>query len=426
MAHIDGDRIRPERKPSWYLYVLLKNRWFVILILLAVMVPTVIITYLMQEKFTVTTVIMPPEERSTPTLSVGGLGISEFAGYFSGGMGFSLPLMTTLSDVYLEILESRSLVENVIRTTAYADSIGIAEKYADDDILLMYWARKRFRNNYSVSVTPAGFLKVEMTTGDPMYSVLISERVVAVLDSTLEDVYTSRAAADRRFLGMQLDCTDSIRVAAAESLRVFERQHGLVDLETELEAFVKNLAELKSDYLRAEAQAQTMEIALGGPTTVSREMELRADALLEVIRMLEEGRIPPGYEEFYSGVSIREVPEIQFDYIKFRSDLEMAQRMHSMLTLNYQQALIEERRTESNVRLLDPPKHPGWKSKPKKLYIWLEVFAATLLLVVAYLFMRERIRQLQEEKPDTWSRWAELGAEIKSDIKFWKRSDRTD
>lgn len=423
MTEADRDGIRPERKPSWYLYVLLKNRWFLILTLLCVMVPTVIITFLLEEQFTVTTVIMPPEERSSPSLSIGGLGISEFAGYFSGGMGFSLPLMTTLSDVYLEILESRSLVENVIRTTAYDDSLGLTEDYPDDDILRMYWARKLFRESYSANITPAGFLEVEMTTSDPMYSVQISERVVAVLDSTLEDVYTSRAAADRRFLGMQLARTDSIRIAAADSLRAFERQHGLVDLETELEAFVENLAELKGDYLRAEAQAQTMEAALGGPTTASREMELRADALLEVIRMLEEGRIPPGYEEFYSGVSIREVPEIQFEYIKFKSDLEMAQRMHSMLTLNYQQAMVEESRAESNVRLLDPPRHPGWKSKPKKLYIWLEVFAATLLLVIAYLFIRERVRQLQEERPEVWSRWAELGNEIKSDLQFWKRSD---
>ncbi len=418
--------MRPEKKPSWYLYVLLKNRWFVLATILIVMVPTMIITYLLDEKFTVTTMIMPPEERSTPTLSVGGLGLSEFAGYFSGGMGFSLPLMTTLSDVYLEILRSRSLVENVIKTTAYADSIGLTQRYADDEVLLMYWARKKFRENYSADVTPAGFLKVEITTGDPMYSVGVSERVVAVLDSTLNEVYSSRASADRRFLQRQLNRTDSIRVAAAESLQVFERKHGIVALETELEAFVGNLADLKSEYLRAEAQAQTMVRALGGATSASRELELRADALLEVIRMLEEGRIPPGYEDFYSGVSIREVPAIQFDYVKFKSDFEMAQKMHSLLILNYNQALLEESRTESNVRLLDPPRHPGWKSKPKKLYIWLEIFALTLLFVVGYLLIRERMRQLQVDRPEVWSRWAELGREIRSDLMFWKKTRRGD
>lgn len=413
--------IMQEKKPSWYLYILLKNRWFVITTLLVVMIPTVVITFLLTEKFTVTTVIMPPEERTTPTLSIGGLGLSEFAGYFSGGMGFSLPLMTTLSDVYLEILRSRSLVEEVIVSTSYADSVDLRQRYGHDETLMMYWARKKFNENYSVDVTPSGFLEIQMTTSDPMYSVEISEEVVAVLDSTLDDVYSSRAAADRRFLERQLEKTDSLRVAAADSLRVFEEEYGLVALEVELEAFVQNLAELKSEYLQAQARAQAIRSALGGSTAASREFELQARSLMDVIRMLEQGEVPPGYEEFYSDISISDIPSIQFDYIRYKSDFEMAQQMNSLLTLNYHQALLEESRSESNVRLLDPPRHPGWKSKPKKSIIWLEVFFATFVLCVLYILLRERVRQLQKQKPEVWSRWSDLLEEMKSDILFWRR-----
>jgi uncharacterized protein involved in exopolysaccharide biosynthesis len=414
--------MRPEKKPSWYLYVLLQNRRLIIGFLLLVMVPTVVITYLLEEKYTVTTTIMPPEERTTPTLSIGGLGVSEFAGYFSGGMGFSLPLMTTLSDVYLEVLQSRSLADNVIRTTAYLDSTGLREKYGHDETLMMYWGRKRFYKNYDAAVTPAGFLEVEMTTSSPMYSVRISERVIAVLDSTVNEIYSSRASSNRRFLERQIARVDSIRSAAADSLRVFEREHGVVALEAELTAFVGNLADLKSEYLRAAAQAQALRSALGGPTTASRELDLRAEALMDVIDLLESGEVPPGYEEMETGFSLSEVPDIQFRYIRHKSDFETAQKMASMLALNYQQAVLEETRSESNVRLLDPPRHPGWKSKPKKLYIWLEVFLVALLFIIAYVLIRERVRQLRREKPEVWSRWADLGEDIKSDLLFWRRS----
>ena len=66
----------PAKRPSWYLYVLLQNRWLIVGFVLMVMVPTVVITYLLEEKYTVTTTIMPPEERTTPALSIGGLGVS--------------------------------------------------------------------------------------------------------------------------------------------------------------------------------------------------------------------------------------------------------------------------------------------------------------------------------------------------------------
>ena len=416
----------PAKRPSWYLYVLLQNRWLIVGFVLMVMVPTVVITYLLEEKYTVTTTIMPPEERTTPALSIGGLGVSEFAGYFSGGMGFSLPLMTTLSDVYLEVLQSRSLADNVIRTTAYLDSTGLREKYGHDETLMMYWARKRFNKNYSASVTPAGFLEIDVTTSSPMYSVRLSDRVVAVLDSTVNEIYSSRASSNRRFLERQIARVDSIRSVAADSLRVFERQHGVVALEAELTAFVSNLADLKSDYLRAAARAQALRNALGGPTTASRELDLRAQSLMDVIDMLEKGEVPAGYEEMETGFTLSEVPDMQFRYIRHQSTFETAQKMSSMLALNYQQAVLEETRSESNVRLLDPPMHPGWKSKPKKLLIWIEVFLVSLLFIVAYVLVRERIRQLRREKPEVWSRWAELGEDIRSDLTFWrgKRGNR--
>jgi len=291
---------------------------------------------------------------------------------------------------------------------------------------MMYWARKRFNKNYSASVTPAGFLEIDVTTSSPMYSVRLSDRVVAVLDSTVNEIYSSRASSNRRFLERQIARVDSIRSVAADSLRVFERQHGVVALEAELTAFVSNLADLKSDYLRAAARAQALRNALGGPTTASRELDLRAQSLMDVIDMLEKGEVPAGYEEMETGFTLSEVPDMQFRYIRHQSTFETAQKMSSMLSLNYQQAVLEETRSESNVRLLDPPMHPGWKSKPKKLLIWIEVFLVSLLFIVAYVLVRERIRQLRREKPEVWSRWAELGEDIRSDLTFWrgKRGNR--
>ena len=42
--------MKQARRPSWYLYLLLKNRWFLIKALLIVMIPTVIVTFLLEKK----------------------------------------------------------------------------------------------------------------------------------------------------------------------------------------------------------------------------------------------------------------------------------------------------------------------------------------------------------------------------------------
>lgn len=415
--------MQPQRRPSWYLYVLLANRWFIVKVVLLVMIPTVIISYLLPKKYTVETIIMPPEERTTTGLTIGGMGAAEFAGFFSGGMGFSLPLMTTMSDVYREVLNSRSLIERVIMETSYLDSMDLREKYEADEQLGLYWARKFFRSNYSAEVTPAGFLQIHMTTGDPFYSVRISEQVVAVLDSIMTDVWTSRARQNREQLELRLENSDSLLQAAVDSLRAFEYRHGVVALEEEITAFIENLADLKRQYLEYKAAARALRSGYGS-SSASMEMERRAEALMEAIGMLEVGEVPPGYESFASGVALNEIPDLQFEYATMRSDFEMAQRLHSTLKLSYQDALLQESEPQRAVRVLDPPRHPGWKSKPKKLYIWIEVFVLTLLAVVFFLLLRERIRFFKRDNPENWSRWEGLFVDVKSDLLFWRRRGR--
>ena len=193
------------KRPLWYLYLILKNRWFLVKALLIIMIPTIIVTYIMKKKYTVNTVIMPPEEQSSPGLSLAGLGASDFAGYFGGGMGFSLPLMTTMSDVYDEILKSRSLADHVILSTAYIDSVNLRDKYDQDEQLGLYLARKQFRRNFSSGVTPSGFLSMEFTAGDPWYAVEVSEAIITSLDSINTEIAFSRMRQSRIFLQQRAD-----------------------------------------------------------------------------------------------------------------------------------------------------------------------------------------------------------------------------
>jgi capsule polysaccharide export protein KpsE/RkpR len=410
--------MQPERTPAWYLYVLLKNRRFLVLSLILIMVPTVIVTYLLKKKYTVTTVIMPPESSPELGLTIGGMGLSEFAGYFSGGMGFSLPLMTTLSDVYVEMLNSRTLVERVILSTGYIDSVDQRRRYDDNPQLGLYWARRIFRNNYSASVNPSGFIEVKVTTGDPLYSVLVSERVVEVLDSLNVAIGTSRAHATRLMIERRLEGADSMLAAASESLTVFQGEWGVISPEEEITQLVATLAQLKQQYLELTASAAAIGSSFGGGgTTAALELERRAGALLGVIRQIESGTYSAAVDSAFPSLSLTDYPRAAFEYARLRSDYEMALRLSSTLRISLQQAITDESSDASTVRLLDAPAHPGWKSKPRKIYIWLEVFGVSLLLLLTFIFTRERVWRYREANPEQWREWQKLLGEVRSDFR---------
>ncbi len=413
--------MKQARRPSWYLYLLLKNRWFLIKALLIVMIPTVIVTFLLEKKYTVTTVIMPPETQSNPGLTIAGLGASDFAGFFSGGMGFSLPLMTTMSDVFEEILNSRTLIENVIMSTDYIDYAEERDRYEQDEQLALYWARKAFRKDYSAGVTPSGFLQFEVTTNDPWYSVEVSEAVITALDSINSEICRSRAEQARIFMEIRSSMADSILGSTGDLLREFEKENGIISLDQEMEAYIKTLSELKQQYILLRTAAAAIRRGISGGASASALLKDReADELLGIIEMLETGIAPPGYESVMPSVSLEELPDIQFKYATLRAEYEMALELTSAIHISLQQAIVDENRENPSVRVLDPPKHPGWKSRPKKLYIWIEIFAVAFVFLFGFLIARENIQSLKMEKPEEWQIWQKLFREIRRDLRFRK------
>jgi capsule polysaccharide export protein KpsE/RkpR len=410
------------KRPLWYLYLLLKNRWFLVKALLIIMIPTVVITFMLKKKYTVVSVIMPPEDQSASGLSIAGLGLSEFAGYFSGGMGFSLPLMTTMSDVFEEILKSRSLAENVILSTAFIDSSDLRSIYDQNKPLGLYWARMKFSENYSTSVTPSGFLRIEFTSGDPWYAVEISESIIATLDSINNDINISRLKQTTAFLEIRMGNADSLLNCAVVELQNFEEEHGIMNPDQELLVFIENIAELKREYIMLLTDASAMRAGIsGGYSSTALLKERRAQELLEVIRMLESGNPAEGYEDIMTSMSPGQYSTVQYEYAGLRADYEMALRLSAGASMSLQQAVVAEGREQQSIRVLDPPRHPGWKSKPKRSLIFLEVFLLAFFSLFGLLIARENLRDLKKKKPEQWEPWRKLFEDIRRDISFKRK-----
>jgi len=400
-----------------FLFVLLKNRKFVLVTLLIVMLITIGITYLLPKSYTVKTVILPPEEPASPGLSIGGLSLGEFAGFFSGGMGYSLPLMTTLSDVYVEILNSRTLIDNVIISTGYADSTGINETYGDAPEVAMYRARLEFSKNYTARVGSAGMINIEVTTKNPFYSIEVAERVVFLLDSINTNITRARFEESRTLTENQLIIARNALERTTASLVGFEAEYGTIMPEEEIAELMSVLAEMKGRYIETTLMANAIRNGIRyGTTAQILELETEAQALSEAITMIETGSGSAGSVDLGPGLS--NLPPALIEYARLRTDFEMHLKMVSALEIQLEQALVQEQNINSSIRILDPPRHPGWKSKPKRLYIWAETFILAFLFICMFLFSRERMLDLKRNKPQVWEKWNQLFTEMKGDFRI--------
>jgi len=405
-----------QKIPARLMYLLLLNRRFVIKSLLIVMIPTIIITYLLPQKYTVTTVILPPEDQSIGGLSMGGLTMGELAGFFSGGMGYSLPLMTTLGDVYVTILNSSSLIDQVMLNTGYLTTVKLDRRYERQPYTALYLARKIFRKNYKATSTSSGFIQIEVTTGTPEFSIQVSEEIVAALDSINTWVLSERQAEDRRLLELRLSSADSLLAATGTALLDFESNYGFIEPNAVLEQYMAILSEMKARYLEASIAATSLRAGIrAGNNATARELDAEAASIRRAISDIESGNL----EGVIGDVGIRFdlLPVAMLEYARLKTDYEIQVKMVSMLSINLQQMIAQEMSINPTLRLLDSPSHPGWKSRPKKLLIWVEVFLATIFLICCYLLARERWYELRAEKPQAWSLWNDLFQDMRSDFR---------
>ncbi len=411
-----------NRIPNQFLFLILENRWFLFKALLVVMIPTVIVTYLLPKSYTVTTLIMPPESQPVPGLSLGGMSSGDFAGFLSGGMGYSLPLMTTLSDVYSQILESRTLIESVILSTGFLEEHDLQDKYDLNPALGLYWARKWFRNNYSVNVTPSGFIRITVTTKDPLYSIEISERVIVLLDSINANINTSRLATSRRLIERQYASADSMLRRASQDLLLFKDTSGVVELGIETSELVTLLMATKGQYLEIQSSAQAIRDGLAhGSNAMLYQLERQAVAVREVIDLLEQGEVPSFGDNVGFNFSLGDIPVLAVEYARLRTNYDVSLTMSNMLRVQLDQAIVQEAIVDETIRVLDPPGHPGWKSKPKRLYIWIEVFFLASFFLVGYVQAKHRVSEMKRERPEAWGPWGKLLQDIRGDFKRKRR-----
>ena len=182
--------------------------------------------------------------------------------------------------------------------------------------------------------------------------------------------------------------------------------------------------ETKGMYLELQSSAQAIRDGLAhGSNAMIYQLDRQAAAVKEVVDLLERGEVP----SFGTGVSfaytMEEIPDLAVEYARLRSDFEIALQMSAMLKVQLEQALVQESITEQTIRILDAPEHPGWKSKPKKLLIWIEIFLLSVFFLLIFIMARSRISEMKQSRPEDWKPWEKLLGEVRND--FRRKKNRT-
>ncbi|NOZ61282.1 MAG: hypothetical protein GXO74_06340 [Calditrichaeota bacterium] len=394
-----------------YLHVLIKRRRMIYRNVFLVAILTLLVSFVMPSYYKARTTILPPEEAPSSGLLTA-----------LSNTPLSSMLLTetsTTSDLFVQILKSRSVLDGVLqRVFEFPRGGKKAKKRTLLDILgyeSLEKGRKALRKKIYVEASQEGIVTLEVELPDPHLAADVANAFVAELDKINKEKSNSRAKNSRLYIEAQLKITEKKLAKASEELARFKEKYKAISLEAQTEAAIQEAGELKGKIIAKEVE---LGVAL---------QSLKADHI-SVIRLkkeLQELKKQYNYlqygtdedlqkrKEFY--IPFSQVPEVGIQLAKLMREVKVQETVWQLLNQQYYQAKIQEARDTPTVQALDEAVSPEVRSRPKrKLMVIIATFLA-FLFSVFWAYAGEFYENLKSD-PEENEKLKAMTEHIKSDL----------
>jgi len=331
-------------------------------------------------QFISTTRLMPPDQGSSAAM-MGAL--AGKVGDNLAGLGGLLPGMKTTGELFVGILGSRTVQDEVIRKVDLLTQYGVT-RWED--------ARKTLAAKTSiVEDRKSGIITLQVTDRDPKRASAMAGEYVSSLNRVLVDLNTSSAHRERVFLEERLAEVKQSLETAERQFSEFSSKNNTIDLKEQGRAMVEAAGALEGELIAAQTQLQGLRQVYTDANVRVRSTQARIDELRRQLRRLGgQGETTSKSDAAENGdmlyPSIRKLPLLGVTFADLYRSTRIQEAVFETLTKQYELAKVEEAKGVPSVRTLDPPNIPESKSFPPRTLITLFGTLTALFLGMAWVF----------------------------------------
>jgi len=399
-----------------YFQVLVNHRKMIIRNVLIIAVLIAIISLFLPKTYTAVTTVLPPEDTQSPGILTT-LSNSPIANFILNETG-------TTSDLFVEIIKSRSVFDEVLKRQYQYKKNG---KNTKEQTLLQILkakslekGRKKLKSKTDVKATPEGIISVAVELNDRYLAADVANALVSELDKINKEKSTSRAKNSRIYIENQLQLTEEKLKKASEELVKFQEKFKAVSLEEQTKTAIEKAGELKGKILAKNVELGVALQTMKPDNVLVVQLKKEIEELEKQYNYLQYGDSVAleDQTEFY--IPFAEVPEVGLELAKLMREVKVQETVWELLNQQYYHAKIQEARDTPTIQVLDEAVPPELRTKPKrKLLILVGSFLA-LMLSIFGAFIAEYIDHVKTDS-ENYSKTTKITNDIKNDWESMKR-----
>lgn len=268
--------------------------------------------------------------------------------------GIKLPTQASPGDVFVAILESRRVNEEV------ASRFDLQSRYRQKT---REATLRELRRHTKFRLTDTGTIELSVEDRDPRRAQDMVSAYVELLDRFNREVRSSKGGRAREFLGRRLVETQVDLSKAEQALTAYQTKNKTVALSPDMSSAVETAGRLI-------AQRTALQIRLGvvrGYTRVTTDEERQ---ILEQMVQLDR--------------QLQALPTTGLELARLMRTFKTQEQLFVLLTAQYEEARLNEARDMVTVDVLDPASLPERPSRPRRLFVVAGGLALSLAVGIAW------------------------------------------
>jgi len=360
------------------LIILARRRRFILWFTLGAAILTTITVLLVPNKYTASTVVLPPSQNSSVSSALMGQlgGSGALASMAGSSLGIKSP-----GDMYVALFRSRTVEDALIQR------FGLMSRYHKKR---MSDARTAFEDRSTVVFgVKDGLIRISVTDRDPTLAADIANGYVDEYRKLSANLAVTEAAQRRLFFQQQLLEANQNLAAAEEAMKQTQQSTGILQLDSQARSLIESAAILRGQIAAKEVELQAMKsyATEDNPQTVIAEQEL-AGLKGQLAKLAGTGAdshadlmVPKG-----------NIPEAGMEYLNKLRDVKYYETVEELIAKQFEMAKLDEAREGAVVQVVDMAVPPDERSFPKRTITVMIAFLVGFVVACVWCIVEERLR----------------------------------
>jgi uncharacterized protein involved in exopolysaccharide biosynthesis len=356
------------------------------------------LAFLLPDKYTSTTRLMPPDQE-------GSSGLGMLAELFSsskssdsslGSMASSALGLKTSGALFIGIMQSRSVEDALI------SDFNLRRVYGENE-----WVKARAKLESNTNIQDdrkSGIITIAVTDKSPQRAAAMAAAYVTELDRVVTHLNTSSAHRERVFLQGRLQQVQQNLEADEKAFSQFASKNSAIDVPQQGKAMIEAAASLEGQLIAEQTELQSLRQIYTDSNVRVRSMEAEVASLRQQLQQMGgkgAADSDAGGDQDNSSLypSIRQLPILGVTYADLYRRTKVQEAVFETLTKEYEMAKVEEAKETPSVKVLDSPNIAQKPSSPDRWLIILGGGALCFLAACVWVIGESKWQQIDPNDP---------------------------